>query len=972
MKGLANAARAKDVVRGLLALLALSMVLAGIPAALWIVGGSPTPTEWPGVVDVWEVVSRPDDGAFFLDVLILSGWVGWATFAISVLVEAFAAARGIVSPKIPGLATQQRLVAGLIAAVAAMASTHMAAAAANPARAAEQGEEMRGRDEWSPAPPVTNDLLNGAAGQPSTGGESTPSHMQAPPSEGRRTYEVRAGDTLWEIAEETLGSPKRLHDIYDASTPVRQPDGRRLSDPDLIMPGWTLVLPPLRGQEESRVEEPVVPDTGGPFAGAGNDALLPDTGGLSISEMGLGFPSADPSKLPGRDIGHLSEGDVGDVTRSAGDVGSVLAAGLVTVLVARRALRQRRRRPGQRPVVDAPADRALETRLRHAASDTVNYVDRALRTLGSAAAERGQPLPPLLAAKWTGTSLELDLAASAERLPPFKAVGSRCWVLAANAGDVLDSAAASRHPQPYPSLVTVGHDDDGALHLVNLAQLGVLTIDGGRAAALAMLVAMAAELATSPLADDVAVTLIGDAAGDSLDLLETGRLRRVDDVEQLIDHWTALVGAGAKRSADACASGPNQHVILTAVPLSVQQQQRLEALVQQTPHRVAGVFVGPHGTSPWTLRFADSSPYSKAVLDPLGLRIRPQLLDLATLQRLASLLRNAGLVTEDRSRSSSFPLSVRASDTATDPGERRGAGGMWQPAATPGEFDPRPTGLVDGSTSATATLLDPATRQEGPTRVDAGPAPSSVRAGLHLPRLLMLGPVEVANAVELAEPNKLGQLTELAMFIALNPGCDTHAIDEAIWPGSLVTRTTRNTATSKLRRWLGVDDEGSLLLPKTEGRYVFSSLLRSDWQDWHDLLRDGPESASTAALSSALALVRGRPLSGRGRRPYAWADHHQQEMISAVIDACHELASRRLASRRPREAMNPILLGLSIEPAAELLWRDRLEAEALFGGRSVLTASVTRLRQLVEELGGGLEPETEEAIEQAMKAADTR
>jgi hypothetical protein len=58
------------------------------------------------------------------------------------------------------------------------------------------------------------------------------------------TYQVQRRDTLWDIAERHLGDPFRWVEIYEVSKDIPQPDGRTLTDPDLIYPGWQLRLPP--------------------------------------------------------------------------------------------------------------------------------------------------------------------------------------------------------------------------------------------------------------------------------------------------------------------------------------------------------------------------------------------------------------------------------------------------------------------------------------------------------------------------------------------------------------------------------------------------------------------------------------------------------------------------------------------------------------------------------------------------------
>jgi LysM repeat protein len=57
------------------------------------------------------------------------------------------------------------------------------------------------------------------------------------------TYEVQRRDTLWDIAERHLGDPFRWPEIFALNQGKVQPDGRCLTDPDLIQSGWRLQLP---------------------------------------------------------------------------------------------------------------------------------------------------------------------------------------------------------------------------------------------------------------------------------------------------------------------------------------------------------------------------------------------------------------------------------------------------------------------------------------------------------------------------------------------------------------------------------------------------------------------------------------------------------------------------------------------------------------------------------------------------------
>jgi LysM repeat protein len=59
-------------------------------------------------------------------------------------------------------------------------------------------------------------------------------------------YRVRTGDTLWSIAARSLGDPFRWPELWRANAGKRMSDGARFVDPDLIMPGWQLIVPRAR------------------------------------------------------------------------------------------------------------------------------------------------------------------------------------------------------------------------------------------------------------------------------------------------------------------------------------------------------------------------------------------------------------------------------------------------------------------------------------------------------------------------------------------------------------------------------------------------------------------------------------------------------------------------------------------------------------------------------------------------------
>ncbi|MBV9022538.1 MAG: LysM peptidoglycan-binding domain-containing protein [Streptomycetaceae bacterium] len=296
----------------------------------------------------------------------------------------------------------------------------------------------------------------------------------------------------------------------------------------------------------------------------------------------------------------------------------------------------------------------------------------------------------------------------------------------------------------------------------------------------------------------------------------------------------------------------------------------------------------------------------------------------------------------------------------------------------------------EGSGLSAAALAGPAVLQS------AGPAParpaarvtavtSSVLAALHTPpdppaapQVRVLGPVDVIGTLGKVESNRRNGLTEIAAWLILHPGKSRHELDEAIWPGQRVLAGTRNTNISKLRTWLGRDpllpanDPAAAYLPQiTDGIYAFSDQVASDWSRFQALYREGMHHTGTGAdiaLATALALVRGRPFSDIDQSKYAWAEYDIQEMISAIVDVAHELATRRLAVRDYRAAAAAASKGLTCDQQAELLYRDLISIYNETGDRAGLERTAHQLARIAIETGADSSPETVSLINALMDA----
>lgn len=846
--------------------------------------------------------------------------------------------------------------------------------------------------------------LNYGAAQPD-GGRLTDSHwvqpgwvLQLPPdakwqddAPPKTTHVVEPGETLSSIAAEELGDASQWREIAKATEDVRQPGGARLTDPDHIRPGWKVVLPqvadgsvksgpsvaePAESAAEPAAEPGAQPQQPAPAPPTpqGEDATAEETASTAVpsASSSITISPAPQStsqqsaptvpSAPGTET--ITEAaDEKDLDAPApvmvtGGIGVVLAGALLTLLAAKRRRQQHRRLPGQRIALPEPPSASVEEDLRGIEDPIrIEIVDHALRQLTRSLRDAGLGLPVIAAARLTQTHLELTLAAPAELTPPWTASNDHLDVWAISVHDVtsdpVDQAAS------YPCLVTVGVDHHDAHILLDLEHIGSLAVTGAEATAMSVLRAMALELALSPSADDLQVTLVG--FGDELPAaLGTGRLRSTRDVEPLIAELERRAAAAVDllersgysdvQTARARADTPDAwtpEVLILGTQLDDETQERLAAVVRHLPRvGIAAVTTNRTDLGGWHLHLRRDS--EMALLTHLGVQLRPQRVDDDAYRAILDLY-----------------------DTADS--EQTAPAPTWAPSVQVSEISvaslPTPTSLPQQSGGPTIGAFSEVDAPSDPTPDDAEPddpcqnnqSTDPAPATIHrlAPRIRLLGPVEIEGAGELSESSKRGQLTEIAAWINLHPGADHHQLNEAIWPGNRATANTRNTAMSKLRRWLGQSDDGtSYLPPVTTGGYRLHPAVRSDWDLWQQLVAE----PSTENLQEALGLVRGQPISGINPRRYAWAEFVRQEMISSVVDVAHEVALRALQKGDSATARRAAAAGRLADPLDERLWRDTFKAEYLAGNRSGLEDLADKLTDLLDHAGSDMETETMELL----------
>ena len=241
--------RAGDVLLAALAGVMLLALLAGTPVALaqWI--GWPLPHQWPTPARIKTALTSPFTDRAELDVLACLCWTCWLVFVIDVVRAVPAAvhdrANGWSRPA--GRVGPMRLAAAVL--IGTIASGLLGARlAASPSSESSTGHQAVMND--------TADLLALHAPQNSGPKPITTVTVREP--------EDGVHDSLWRIAQRTLGDGNRWPEIYWLNEGRTQPDGERLMSPSLIKPGWILRLPGTHRQSattEPGTGQPTPPST---------------------------------------------------------------------------------------------------------------------------------------------------------------------------------------------------------------------------------------------------------------------------------------------------------------------------------------------------------------------------------------------------------------------------------------------------------------------------------------------------------------------------------------------------------------------------------------------------------------------------------------------------------------------------------------------------------------------------------------
>jgi len=987
---------------GFAACLALLVLLLGLPTVLLALGWRSAPSSLTGW---WTALTNPDDGHLTVLVLEVVAWIVWGLLASTIITEGIAAARGREAPRLPGLRWSQvparKLVAAalllFIAVPALVVESAPAAPAApsppptttvttqttttvqtqshrsapaTPAKATHTVK--RGETLWSIAEhylgsgrrypeilTLNNKLLHGKPGflRPGwvltlpTGSDAGAEQTSTTANDTANSrYTVAKGDTLSEIAQRHLGDARAWPQIFTASRDLTQPDGRRMTDPNLILPGWTLVIPTTA---EPATQVPTATDPGPaalttptaqPSPSPSREATTPDP--MPVNEPAaegapppvVASPNAparsaatasatSPARSDGADTQVSVPGSGEHTTTPApwllvglSGAGAVLAAGLLSVLRKRRRAQFRARRPGRTIPVPVSELIAVEKTLiteGAVATPTLEAIDHALRLLAASGPDHST-VPQLEAVQLLPGEVAVQLTEPVTLAEPWLADSPdrRRWLLAVDPQREVPESRA-----PYPQLVTVGQGENGTTWMLNLEHLGVISVTGDPTYAADFARYVAAEIAVNPWSRQVQVDCVGiapEAASldptrirhhpleepEALDAAITGAVATVDKCAD--HHVTAATG----RSDDLGGDVWNSWLILVNGALATSPLDHLLSFVHGHPARTGTAVVLVADGDPARGVLVRLTGHGRVQIPTLGLDLVAVGLTPDEAEGCAQLLAQA-----DQLHDVEMP-------TDGEEGWREyvdAAGALRQELVLP--RDTRTVG--EGAVSVVSAPDDEVLKVAAATGDDldqlAPLVPEQVRNAVATadpyldadlaawasgtrPHLRLLGPIQARTGTTgdtTVVAKRKAFYAELLTFLALHPnGVSTDQLVDAFATDAVQMRVHL----SRLRIWLGVDPAtGENYLPEATkspaaiargmGVYQLVDVLTDI-----DLFRRlrargqarGPEGIPD--LLSALALVTGEPFTGQRSGGWAWlADSVRidQHMVCAVVDVAH-------------------------------------------------------------------------------------
>ena len=309
------------ILRSLTALAVLVAAVVGAPIALWILGRQFLPDGVPNGAAIWAALWDKDTGSTFLGLLVIVGAIAWLVFTVCVIVEILARLSGRRRTwRIPGLKVPQSAASALIGTVLAgtiMMGGSMASAATPSvdlhqalAQKAAVTQVMDQATRLSPAAAKASTVRTSGAGHAAPQRHSRPA--AATLAKTGPVWMVSRYDTLWSIAEKTLGSGDRFQEIADLNVGSPQFDGKTLHSASTPLEiGWKLALPSTAKLPATTSATSTASTTTSARVAAHSVKVKPGETLSSITERELGDADAYPAVAKANHLANPDQIDVG-------------------------------------------------------------------------------------------------------------------------------------------------------------------------------------------------------------------------------------------------------------------------------------------------------------------------------------------------------------------------------------------------------------------------------------------------------------------------------------------------------------------------------------------------------------------------------------------------------------------------------------------------------------------------------------
>jgi len=785
----------------------------------------------------------------------------------------------------------------------------------------------------------------------------------APREAMHETYRVRPGDSLWRIAERELGSGFRWREIYRLNEGTRFSDGRSLTDPHLIYPGWVLELPKIgeapvhtgrQGSHDRRTtERPADP--------SGSSPTPPSEGRTPASE------SPTPHKTPGSDSGQFddqtepsSSHDPVVELPSGLLVAASFASGLLTAhLLGRLHRRRARRLTGIEPVEpSAPPDLVRDLR-RAGASEMAGPIEVALDAVIDAWLGQAGCWPRVIGAVESAKHVCFFLAAADVELPAssggtisprirFTRTGR--LVVAEVDGPFPPRLRRSRTPLERCLLVPLGRAPDASVVYVSMTGLGSVMVAGPNASDLIGQLVLAAATQGGP--EELRLVVIGggeqitslrrlpqaqtacswqEAApvmrDVELELMRRARLFLQEGVDDIGGHL-------AEHSDEQLAA-----LVVVCEESPPTQAGVIEALGQRAPNFGAGVLASGATTGAGRL-VVHVGPSIELETDiPLPTALEPLSLDASAQQEAIEVIREAYPAEPDEA-SEGFVETVES--YAPPP--------VMVRTATP------PRSVVGKE------------RQFSPHLEPLAPAPDMIA-------IRCLGAFEISRGETPIRTGWKAKGRELLAYLIANPsGAPKERIIDDLWP-----EIDPNTAGARFDRYAtlvrsiarGTEDARMYIERVGESSYrLEQGAWWVDAREFERLIVEAERSddavQAVIGFRDALALYQGDFCDDSY---YPWLESVRERFRNLFVEASARLAYLLSDAQKHDEALTVLDRAIRIDPVCEDLVRKAMAVEAALGRRAAALARYRKLEaSLDEQLSVEPDPETQRLVEQLMRS----